>query len=66
MLRYALALLLLTTTVASAATADRVRTAGVLHCGGVPRPGLAAPGADGGMAGLEVDLCRAIAAAVIG
>ncbi len=66
MLRSTLALLLLTTTVASASTAERVRTAGVLHCGGVPRPGLAAPAPNGGMAGLEVELCRAIAAAVIG
>lgn len=49
-----------------AATLDEVRAAGVLHCGGVPRPGLAGPIAEGGMAGLEVDLCRAVAAAVLG
>ncbi len=49
-----------------AATIDRVRDVGVLHCGGAPRPGLAAPADDGNMAGLEVDLCRAIAAAVLG
>ncbi len=64
MLRLALALLLLATA-GQAATLDRVRTAGILRCGGVPRAGLAAP-APGGMAGLEVDLCRALAAAVLG
>ena len=51
---------------ASSATIDRVRAAGVLHCGGVPRPGLAFPLSDGVMVGLEVDLCRSIAAAVLG
>ena len=64
MLRLALALLLLATT-AHAATLDRIREAGVLRCGGVPRAGLAAQ-SPGGMAGLEVDLCRALAAAVLG
>ena len=48
------------------ATIDRVRAAGVLHCGGAPRPGLASLAEDGGMSGLEVDLCRAIAGAVLG
>lgn len=67
MLRFLLVpLMLLAAPSASGATADRVRAAGVLHCGGVPRPGLASPAEDGGMAGLEVDLCRAIAAAVLG
>jgi len=65
MLRSALVLLLAASS-ASAATIDRVRAAGVLHCGGAPRPGLAALAADGGMQGLEVDLCRAVAAAVLG
>ena len=64
MLRITLALLLLATA-AHAATLDRIREAGVLRCGGVPRAGLAAP-ALGGMAGLEVDLCHALAAAVLG
>ncbi len=64
MLRLALALLLLATP-AHAATLDRIREAGTLRCGGVPRAGLAAP-SPGGMAGLEVDLCRALAAAVLG
>jgi len=66
MLRSLLALFLLTTLPAHAATLDQVRAAGVLRCGGAPRPGLAGPAADGGMAGLEVDLCKAIAAAVLG
>ena len=65
MLRFLLPLLLLAAS-ASAATIDRVREAGVLRCGGAARPGLAAPAANGEMAGLEVDLCRAVAAAVLG
>ncbi len=54
------------TEAAAGATIDRVRAAGVLHCGGAPRPGLASLAEDGGMTGLEVELCRAIAAAVLG
>ncbi len=38
----------------------------MLHCGGVPRPGLVFPSEAVGMAGLEVDLCRSIAATVFG
>ena len=45
---------------------DRVRQAGVLECGGVIRPGLAFPALDGSWHGLEVDICRAIAVAVLG
>ena len=45
---------------------DRVRQAGVLDCGGVIRPGLAYPALDGGWHGLEVDICHAIAVAVLG
>ncbi len=67
MLRFLLIALLLAASPARAATLDQVRAAGVLRCGGVPRPGLAAPAAEGGgMAGLEIDLCRAVAAAVLG
>jgi general L-amino acid transport system substrate-binding protein len=51
---------------ASAGVLDRIRAAGVLHCGGTIRPGLAFPGPDGKLAGLEVDLCRAVAAAGVG
>ncbi len=66
MLRPLLIALLLAASPAAAATVDQVRAAGVLHCGGAPRFGLAGPAAAGGMAGLEVDLCKAIAAAVLG
>ena len=66
MVRYILVALALATSSASSATIDRVRADGVLHCGGVPRPGLAFPSRDGGVAGLEIDLCRSIAAAVLG
>lgn len=46
---------------------DRVKADGVVRCGSVERPGLAT--ADGGedkWAGLNVDVCRAVAAAVLG
>jgi general L-amino acid transport system substrate-binding protein len=43
---------------------DRVKAKGVVHCGGVVRPGLAS--ADAKWDGLEVDVCRAIATAVLG
>lgn len=51
---------------AGAATLDRVRGDGVVRCGGVIRPGLAFPAADQTWQGLEVDLCRAVAVAVLG
>ena len=51
---------------ASAGIIDRVRAEGILHCGGTVRPGLVFPGPDGKLAGLEVDLCRAVATAVLG
>lgn len=67
MFRSLLIALLLAAFPAGAATLDQVRAAGVLRCGGAPRPGLAGPAAEGGgMAGLEIDLCRAVAAAVLG
>jgi general L-amino acid transport system substrate-binding protein len=54
-------------TVASAGSVlDRVRSEGVLHCGGVIRPGLAFPAPDGSWHGLEVDICQAAAVAAIG
>ena len=65
----ALAVLLLLgaqTMPASAGVLDRVRAEGVLRCGGAVRPGLAFPDPDGKLAGLEVDLCRAVATAVLG
>ncbi len=45
---------------------DRVRSAGVLRCGGVSRPGLAEAGADGAARGLEVELCNALAFVALG
>lgn len=36
----------------------------IVRCGGVSRPGLAEPGADGSWQGLEVDICRAVAVAL--
>lgn len=46
--------------------AGRVRARGFVRCGGVPRPGLAQVDARGRWSGLEVDVCRAVAAAVLG
>jgi general L-amino acid transport system substrate-binding protein len=46
---------------------DRIRSAGVIRCGGVPRPGLVGQSPDGRQAaGLYLDLCRAIGAALLG
>ena len=54
----------------TAAHADRladVKKAGSLHCGVVPGvPGYAFPNRQGKMVGFDVDLCRAVAAAVLG
>ena len=55
---------------ANLAKADRladVKKAGILHCGVVPGvPGYAFPNKAGKMVGFDVDLCRAVAAAVLG
>jgi general L-amino acid transport system substrate-binding protein len=51
---------------AQAGTLDRVRAEGVLHCGSAIRPGLAFPDASGVWHGLNVDICRAVAAAALG
>jgi general L-amino acid transport system substrate-binding protein len=48
------------------AVLDRVRAAGVVRCGAEERPRIAAPTRDGGIAGLAVDLCRAVGVAVLG
>jgi general L-amino acid transport system substrate-binding protein len=46
---------------------DRIKSAGVIRCGGVPRPGLVGQSPDGRQAaGLYLDLCRAIGAALLG
>lgn len=59
-----------TTLSATPAKADRladVKKAGILHCGVVPGvPGYAFPNKEGKMVGFDIDLCKAIAAAVLG
>ncbi len=45
---------------------DRIKSAGVIRCGGVPRPGLVGQSRDGAPSGLYLDLCRAIGAALLG
>jgi general L-amino acid transport system substrate-binding protein len=46
---------------------DRVKSRGSVQCAGFERPGLAAPDrGTGAWQGLEVDICRAVAAAVLG
>ena len=44
----------------------RVRARGFVRCGGVPRPGLAEADGHGKWRGIEVDVCRAVASAVLG
>ena len=48
------------------ATLEKVRAQGFVRCAGVERPGLAKIEARGGWSGLEVDICRAVATAVLG
>jgi general L-amino acid transport system substrate-binding protein len=52
---------------AAAGVVDRVKARGSVQCGGFERPGLAVPNSNtGAWEGLEVDVCRAVAAAVLG
>jgi general L-amino acid transport system substrate-binding protein len=44
---------------------ERVKAHGVVRCGSVERPGLAYTTKNGGWSGLNVDVCRAIASAVL-
>jgi general L-amino acid transport system substrate-binding protein len=46
--------------------AERAKARGSVRCGSVERPGLAQQDGNGRWRGLEVDICRAIAAAVLG
>ena len=63
----AVALAALAAGAASAATLDDVRARDALNCGvNTGLTGFAAPDANGVWAGFDVDLCRAIAAAVLG
>jgi general L-amino acid transport system substrate-binding protein len=45
---------------------DRIKSSGVIRCGGVPRPGLLGQSSEGPPSGLYLDLCRAIGAALLG
>jgi general L-amino acid transport system substrate-binding protein len=45
---------------------DRIKSAGVIRCGGAPRPGLFGRSSDGAPSGLYLDLCRAVGAALLG
>jgi general L-amino acid transport system substrate-binding protein len=57
----------LASTAHAGAIIDRIRTGGVIRCGGVSRPGLVGQSPDGRVAaGLYLDLCRAIGAALLG
>src|ERR1700722_3981608 len=44
---------------------DRIKSSGVIRCGGAPRPGLVGQSPDGAPSGLYLDLCRAIGAALL-
>ncbi len=59
--------LLALTSQAQAATLDDVRDAGQLRCGvSTGLPGFSQPDSNGNWAGIDVDTCRAVAAAVLG
>ena len=45
---------------------QQVKAKGFVRCSGVPRPGLAEEDGSGRWKGIEVDVCRAVAAAVLG
>jgi general L-amino acid transport system substrate-binding protein len=44
---------------------ERVKGAGIVRCGSVARPGLASATGQGHWSGLNVDICRAVAAALL-
>jgi general L-amino acid transport system substrate-binding protein len=50
----------------AAGALDRIRAGGVLRCGAVERPGIAEASTTGAVLGVAVDLCRAVAVAVLG
>ncbi len=59
--------LAMTAGVASAATLEDVEERGTLHCGvSQGLPGFSNPDADGNWSGLDVDLCKGVAAAIFG
>ncbi len=45
---------------------DRIKSQGIIRCGGVSRPGLVGVAPDGRAFGMYLDLCRAIGASVLG
>jgi len=59
------ALILAASSAQAGSVLDRVRSEGVIRCGGEERPGLIAVAADGRAQGLYLDICKAIAAAVL-
>ncbi len=61
-----LGLLLAAGPVLAGTVLDRVRAEHTLRCGAAERPGFAAVASDGTITGLAVDLCRAVAIAVLG
>ncbi len=66
-MKISLAALMATTVAASADTLESTKKAGVLKCGvSTGLPGFAEVGADNQWKGLDVDVCRAVAAAVLG
>ena len=54
------------TPVLAGSVVDHVKAEGVLHCGGVERPGLISIDDKGHASGLELDICRALASVVLG
>ncbi len=62
---FAVGLWALTAPVSAESIVERVKERGVLYCGGVARPGLAEQSGQAGWHGLEIDIGRAIAAAVL-
>lgn len=63
----AVAAMALSASTASAATLDDVKAKGFVQCGvSQGLPGFSNPDSDGNWSGMDVDLCRAIAAAVFG
>lgn len=59
-------LLSVTVSARAAGAIDKIRAEGTLHCGAVERPGIAEVSPTGGPMGVAVDLCRALAIAVLG
>ena len=61
------AVMALTASAASAATLDDVKAKGFVQCGvSQGLPGFSNPDADGNWSGMDVDLCRGVAAAIFG